>query len=43
MAPADFAAGDGELVADPAEPVDNVPPCGDSVGMVVVAFEAADM
>ena len=43
MAPADFEAGDGELVADPAEPVDNVPPCGDSVGMVVVAFEAADM
>jgi len=43
MAPADFAAGDGELVGDPAELVDRVPPCGDSVGMVVVAFEAADM
>jgi hypothetical protein len=48
VAAADFAVGEGELVAEPedvelAELVDNVPPWGASVGMTVVAVEAADM
>jgi hypothetical protein len=43
IAPADFTAGDGELVGDPDELVESVPPCGLSVGTVVLALEAADM
>jgi hypothetical protein len=43
IAPPDLAVGDGELVGDPEELVESIPPCGASVGIVVLALEAADM
>jgi len=41
--PDDSTTGDGELVADTSELVDNIPPWGDSVGIVVTDLEAAEM